>query len=131
MTAAMLLLQSTELGSGNSDALAYIKLLIVLALILGGAVFGVHVLLPRIGKMHRFASGPIQVAARLPLEPRRSLYVVKIGEEYFLVGTSEAGMQCLTPLKPESVEAALAGDGPPDREFSAVLQAFRRWKKAS
>ena len=131
---ALLLFQagsSADIGSASSEALAYVKLMVVLALILGAAVFGVHVLLPRLSSGRRLSSGVIQVTARLPLEPRKNLYVVKVGTEYFLVGTSEAGMQCLTPLKQESVETALDIETPPPGEFPALMEAFRRWKKAS
>lgn len=134
MTPALLLFQAgqpSELGSAGSEALAYIKLLVALGVVLAAAVFAVRVLLPRLAAGRQAAPGVIQVAARLPLEPRKNLYVVKVGAEYLLIGTSESGMQCLTTLDRANIETTLDARKPSETEFSALMQAFRRWKKAS
>lgn len=47
----------------------------------------------------------LDVIARLPLEPRRSLYVVAVGGKTLLVGTSEMGMSLLTELDGHEVHA--------------------------
>ena len=39
--------------------------------------------------------GVLDVIARVPLEPRRSLYVVEVGGKVLLVGTSEMGLNVL------------------------------------
>lgn len=46
----------------------------------------------------------IEVIARQPLEPRRSLYVVRAGNKTLLLGSSEQGVTMLTEL--EGVETA-------------------------
>ena len=50
----------------------------------------------------------LQVVERLTLEPRRSLFIVKTQDQYFLVGSSEQGLQLLSKLEldetPETLE---------------------------
>ncbi len=45
------------------------------------------------------------VVARLPLEPRRSLYVVEVAGKTLLVGTSEMGLNVLSELDGDVVRA--------------------------
>lgn len=56
----------------------------------------------------RAPSRLMRVVARLPLEPRRALYLIEVAGEYFLVGAGEGGLSTLAELSPESVRAALA-----------------------
>jgi flagellar biogenesis protein FliO len=53
----------------------------------------------------------LEVIARQPLEPRRSLYVVRAGRRRLLVGTSELGVTMLTELDAADLDAADASDG--------------------
>ncbi len=36
-------------------------------------------------------SGPIELCGHLPLDARRAIYLVKVGEQVFIVGVSEGG----------------------------------------
>lgn len=66
----------------------------------------------------------MEVLARLPLEPRRSLYVVRISERTLLLGTSEMGLTLLRELGPQDLPAA---DAAKDPSFSSlVAQATSR-----
>jgi flagellar biogenesis protein FliO len=47
----------------------------------------------------------MDVVARVPLEPRRSLYVVEVAGKTLLVGTSEMGLSVLSELDAETVRA--------------------------
>ncbi|MEO8549862.1 MAG: flagellar biosynthetic protein FliO [Kofleriaceae bacterium] len=47
----------------------------------------------------------MNVVSRVPLEPRRSLYVVEMAGKTLLVGTSEMGLSVLTELDAQEVEA--------------------------
>ena len=135
MRPAILLLQSAapadEIGSLNSEPLQYVKLIAVLALVLLLAYAIIRHVLPRMAGARRISSGAIRVAAQFPLEPRKNLYVIRVGDDYYLVGTSETGLHYLTALAPERIEAALQADAPPGREFPALLHAFRRSKGSS
>ncbi|HEU4726706.1 MAG TPA: flagellar biosynthetic protein FliO, partial [Kofleriaceae bacterium] len=50
----------------------------------------------------------LDVVARLPLEPRRSLYVVDVAGKTLLVGTSEMGLSVLSELDASLVRARVA-----------------------
>jgi flagellar biogenesis protein FliO len=65
------------------------------------------------------ALGPITLAGRLVLDPRRAIYLVRIGETYFVVGASEAGLTKLGELGGEAV-----GDIAPTEQLPAP-PAFR------
>jgi flagellar biogenesis protein FliO len=102
----------------------------VLGLILAVTFVIVHVALPRMPSIRRLSSGVIRVSARLPLEPKKNLYVVRVGADYYLVGASESGLHYLTALDKDRIEAALEAETPPEREFSTLMQAFRRRKNS-
>ena len=50
----------------------------------------------------------LAIVARVPLEPRRSLYVVEVAGKTLLVGTSEMGLSVLSELDGDVVRAELA-----------------------
>lgn len=82
--------------------------------------------------------GPMEVLARLPLEPRRSLVLVRVGTRVLVVGNSETGMAPLANLSLEEAELTsldirdVAGsNGPTDipsesSGFQAVLARLSR-----
>jgi flagellar biogenesis protein FliO len=137
MTLAILFMQAAhqaeEISTVNSEPLQYVKLIAVLGLVLVLALAVVHGIIPRLGGGGRTgaAAGAIRVSARYPLEPKKNLYVVRVGSDYFLVGASDAGIHLLTGLDTERIEAALQNEAAPGRDFSAILQAFRRPKGSS
>jgi flagellar protein FliO/FliZ len=65
--------------------------------------------------------GSIELLARLPLEPRRSVYVVRVLDQVLIIGASEAGLSKLGEL-PESAVSALRGPEP-SASFAAVLSS--------
>ena len=79
----------------------YARLMLVLCGILALAVVAIRVWLPKMAMWNKSAAGPIEVCARLPLEPRKTLYIVKAANSYLLLASSEAGVQHLAALSPE------------------------------
>ena len=67
--------------------------------------------------------GVLDVVARVPLEPRRSLYVVEVAGKTLLVGTSEMGLSVLSELDGERVRADLAA--PPASAARSFAEALR------
>jgi flagellar biosynthetic protein FliP len=131
MTAALwLLLANTsagDIGAIDMGVLDYLKLVLVLGFILALAFLVLRVGLPRITGARNLPPGAIQVAAQYPLEPKKNLYVIRVGEEYFLLGTTESGMQYLTTLDQNPIEAAAAKAEPaPRTKFAKLMPAFRR-----
>lgn len=92
-----------EISSINSQALSYLKLVFVLGAILVLAYLAVRFWLPRLAGLRTSQAGPIQIVGRLPIEPRKTLYVIKTGQECFLIGTSDADIHYLTAVN--SVQA--------------------------
>lgn len=46
--------------------------------------------------------GPISLVGHLPLDARRSIYLVKVGEQVIVVGASEAGLTKLGEMPADS-----------------------------
>lgn len=63
-------------------------------------------------------SGPIELCGHLPLDARRAIYLVKVGEQVFIVGVSEGGFTKLGEIAAGDMPAvALA----PSASFVDVL----------
>lgn len=117
-----------EISSVNNEIFDYLKMIVVLAGILVLAFLIIRFWLPKFVGLKGLSSGPIRIAARFSLEPRKNLYIVEAASEYFLVGTSEDGIHFLTALNSERSEAALEQAAKPkqEAEFSKFVRAFRR-----
>src|SRR5262245_13666980 len=97
-----------ELGSMTSQTLDIVRVLFILAAVLLLAYVAVRHWLPRLTGFKNLESSPIQVLARTPLEPKKNLYLVKVGPEVLLVGTSEDHLHFLKALDQESVGPLIA-----------------------
>ena len=64
------------------------------------------------------ASGPLELLARLPLEGRRAVYLVRVGETVYVLGASENAMQKLGEL-PQGALPPLAQE---PQSFADVLK---------
>jgi flagellar protein FliO/FliZ len=74
-------------------------------------------------------SGPIELRGHLPLDARRSIYLVKVGDQVFVVGVGEGGFTKLGELPAADLPAAEASRGAP---FADVLaRALGRPGKAA
>ena len=67
--------------------------------------------------------GPIELLARLPLEPRRSVYVVRVVDRLLIIGASEAGLVKLGELPKGALPPGGIG---PDRTFAGLLESVWR-----
>lgn len=111
----------------NGAAASYGDLLVTSLVVLGAVCVAAFVLVRLVGRF--LATGRVRgahlldVVARVPLEPRRSLYVVEVAGKTLLVGTSEMGLSVLSELDGGEVRAR-AADRPSFGEL--VRAAFRR-----
>ena len=71
--------------------------------------------------------GPLELIGRLPLEGRRAVYLVRVAERVFVLGASEAGIEKLGELDPNSVQASLPEKG----SFRDVLARILAGRKES
>ena len=77
--------------------------------------------------------GPIRVVARQGLEPRKTLYLVSVGSQLFLLGTAESQVQCLTAVDPENASTILAEarrEPVRTKDFRQVMSWFQKAGKA-
>ena len=93
----------------TGDGAGYGDLLVTSLLVLGAVCIAAFVAVRMFGRLLSTgrARGPhvMDVIARVPLEPRRSLYVVDVAGKTLLVGTSEMGLSVLSELDAAEVRA--------------------------
>ena len=118
-----------QLTSLSSQVMQYLTVLLALGGVLVLAYVVLRIVLPRMFGIATSGSGPIQVVARYPLEPRKMLYLVKTGSQVFLLGTSESQIEYLTTVAPENaaemLEAARS-QGPARKDFRQFLSRFQK-----
>lgn len=119
-----------ELGSVTGQALELVRVLFILAAVVLLAYVAVRHWLPRVTGLRNLEAGPIQILARTPLEPKKSLYLLKVGSEILLVGTSENQLHFLKALDPETARPFLdsvpATAEPDAKKFQDVIQGLKR-----
>jgi flagellar biosynthetic protein FliO len=73
-------------------------------------------------------SGPIELCGHLPLDARRAIYLVKVGEQVFIVGVSESGFTKLGEIAASEVPAAsaLAPGAPFGEVLARVLKGRQK-----
>ncbi len=71
------------------------------------------------------ALGPVELLARLPLEARRSVYVVRVVDRVLIIGSSEAGLTKLGELPKNALGEAGLGPGN-GGAFSRLLDGLWR-----
>ena len=114
--------------SGTGVA-SYGDLLVTSLVVLAGVCVAAFVVVRLFGRF--LATGRVRgahlldVVARVPLEPRRSLYVVEVAGKTLLVGTSEMGLSVLSELDGGEVRARVV-ERPTFGEL--VKQAWARRK---
>lgn len=72
----------------------------------------------------RHRGGAMEVLARLPLEPRRSLLVVRVASRCLVLSSSETGIETIAELEPEDATVFESQPGS-DRSFRDVLATLK------
>jgi len=115
------------IGSVNGEIVEYLKVVLFLAVVATLAFVALRFWLPKLSGGAGTTAGPLHVAWRMSLEPRKTLYVVRAGENYVLLAASDAGVQFLTSLDAGQMEAALQEPGKASSGFAfAGLMRPRR-----
>jgi flagellar biogenesis protein FliO len=65
-------------------------------------------------------SGPLELVGRLPLDGRRAVYLVRVGDIVYVVGASEGGLSKLGELPKDGI--VLPAGTAPDAAFRGVLE---------
>jgi flagellar protein FliO/FliZ len=119
--------------AGNGAGASYGDLLVTSLLVLGAVCIAAYVAVRVFGRL--LASGRargthlLDVVARVPLEPRRSLYVVEVAGKTLLVGTSEMGLSVLSELDGSEVKSRVRAQ----QSFGDLVRAawMRRKERAA
>jgi flagellar biogenesis protein FliO len=99
----------------ESLAWTLIRTLFVLGAVVASIYLTLNVGLRRLMGLQGVATGRpslVSVVERVPLDQRRTLFVLKAADEYLLVGGGEQGLQLLSKLDTASVER-LRAERPP------------------
>lgn len=78
--------------------------------------YGVVYLARRSGVAGR--SGPLELVARLPIDGRKSIYLVRIGARVLVVGAADSSVQLLSELDASEIGALGLGRVEPDPALS-------------
>jgi flagellar protein FliO/FliZ len=108
---------------GNGAAASYGDLLLTSLVVLGAVCVLGFVAVRLLGRFlttgRTRGAHLLDVVARVPLEPRRSLYVVEVAGKTLLVGTSEMGLSVLSELDASEVRARVV----PRQRFTELVRA--------
>jgi flagellar protein FliO/FliZ len=104
---SLALLQLSPLASESSPWVGYLKVFGFLAALLCFCYFLLRVLGRRVsGLRDRGPGGHLELIDRLALEPRRTVYVLRAGEHYIAIASTESGMQVLLELSAKTFAQA-------------------------
>jgi flagellar protein FliO/FliZ len=121
-------------GPGATTSGAYGELLATSLIVLVGvcvlAFVVVRLARRYLGAPRGAGAGMLDVVARVPLEPRRSLYVVEVAGKALLVGTSEMGLTVLSELDRDAVRARAGEVAAARTGFAELVQAAWARRKA-
>ncbi|MFQ3582700.1 MAG: flagellar biosynthetic protein FliO [Chloracidobacterium sp.] len=113
--------------TGGGFVWALFQTLVALGVVCATAYVTLRVVLPKLGGIGvRRPLGLVNVVDVLPLEPRRTLYVIEVNGKYLLVGASEAGIHVIETLDATTVEKALAARETA-RPLPPFAQTVERW----
>ncbi len=118
----------------NTPLIEYVQVMCVLAGVLAIAYVTLRFGLPRFFGMRKSASGPIQTVASYRLEPKKTLYLVKVGTQMFLIGTSEGQVEYLTGVAAENAAEILESsrlEQSQRKDFRQVLNWVHKAGKAA
>ena len=117
-------------GDGAAAGASYGDLLVTSLLVLGAVCVAAYIAVRVFGRL--LATGRargahlLDVVARVPLEPRRSLYVVEVAGKTLLVGTSEMGLSVLSELDGSEVKSRVQAQ----QSFGELVRAAWQRRKA-
>ena len=127
---------SSEITPPANDSLpgltgALLQMVIVLGAVCILAYLLVGKVLPRLMRVQMPTASRriLKVVDRVPIDQRGSILIVSVGDAYYLVGASQAGIHLLSRLEPDVVTAALedpTGHTPKLSKWAEALLAKRQ-----
>ncbi|OGQ46224.1 MAG: hypothetical protein A3I05_03425 [Deltaproteobacteria bacterium RIFCSPLOWO2_02_FULL_44_10] len=104
-----LLLQIPTVPATSSTAMdftwLFLQMFFALAAVTVLAIFILKFIVPRMGMTKRFKRNQLfQVHGRFALEPKKNLYLLEVAKKYFVIGTSESGIDKIAELESHDIE---------------------------
>jgi flagellar biosynthetic protein FliO len=87
---------------------ALMRMIVSLALVCGLAWMGLKWASKRLAQPAGTSADRMRVLARLPIEPRKSVVVVRVGDRTLVLGSSDAGLETLAELTPREADALIS-----------------------
>lgn len=112
---------ATEATAPTGHAVVLVKMLFVLGGVCLLAFASLKWGLKRFVAPDGAQNAAMRVVGRLPIEPRRSVLVVRVGEKHLVLGSSEAGIQPLAELSPDEAAALAIASDAGRSTFSQIL----------
>jgi flagellar biosynthetic protein FliO len=112
---------SIEFGAGIFGTI--VKLLLALAVVVGLIYLSIFLLKRLSGRTLPNTEQLIKVVGRSYLTPKQSLYIVKLGLKYAVLGVGENSVNLIKELTPEEVETLKPATDKP-RNFQDVLKSM-------
>jgi flagellar protein FliO/FliZ len=109
----------------ESPAYLLFKTLVVLGIVVAIIYLTLNVGARRLLQLAPSSAGLVQVVERLPLDAKKSLFVVSVAGEYLLVGSTEAGLSLLSKLPADAVQQSLARRDTARAEAATFLQKLQ------
>ncbi|MDI7267997.1 MAG: flagellar biosynthetic protein FliO [Myxococcota bacterium] len=116
-----------DLAPDGSPFFDLVVMLLAFLLAVGLAWFGARLLVRRLYGPSAWGGGRIRIVERIPLEPRRTLYLIHAGEKILLVGSTDNDIRVLAEFQASDLPApaVLAR-----RSFLDALRAATARRKA-
>lgn len=94
-------------GFGGGYLWLLVRMLLVLVVVVVFAILVLKYVVPRLGALHArgFRGEWIEVVARRSLEPKRHLWIVKVGKRHFLLGSADGSINPIAELEARDLEA--------------------------
>ncbi len=102
-------------GPSESLAGALVRMLLVLALVLALVYLTLNFGLRRLMRGVAGSQALVQVHERVPLDPKKSLYLVEAAGEYLLLGAGDGPIPLLTRIDPEKAREWMAKRAAPSK----------------
>jgi flagellar protein FliO/FliZ len=97
-----------DLEGGESLIGSLFKTLLVLGLVLALVYVSLNWGLRKLMRLSPVARSVVKVHERVPLDAKKTVFLVEVGDEFLLLGAGEREVSYLTRLDPERARAALA-----------------------
>lgn len=83
-----------------------VKMVVVLGAVCVLAVIALKYVGPRLGAWRGVTGGKyIDIVARRALDPKKQLWIIRVGTRHFLLGSAEGAVNCLAELQAADVHA--------------------------